>query len=131
MPSSKNKVISAQVLLFGEGGRRFTDAELVAANAAALQAPADAVSAATGYFRNAGFEVGPVVGLGFSITGKASLFEKVFAVKLTADDRGAMQIAGKQGGRALAVSKLPEQVRRCVAAIEFPEPPDFGPAQFY
>jgi hypothetical protein len=131
MSSSRSKVISAQVLLFGEGGRRFSDAELVAENAAALRAPADSASAAAAYFRNAGFEVGPAVGLGFSITGKASLFEKVFGVKLAGDGRGGMYIAGTKEDRGLPTGRLPEQVRKYVAAIEFPEPPDFGPPQFH
>jgi hypothetical protein len=131
MRSSRGKVVSAQVLLYGEGGRRFKDTELVAANAAALQAPAAAASAAVEHFREAGFEVGPVVGLGFSITAKASLFEKVFAAKVSVDENGGASVGSKGGDRALDLHGLPKAIQACVAAIEFAEPPDFGPTQYY
>lgn len=135
MPASRSRMVSAQVLLFGEGGRRFTDVELVAANAAALQAPGTAVAAATSYFRKAGFEVGPVVGLGFAISGRSSLFEKLFGVHLASDEQGGTVVQGREKkdaetSRSLDVEKLPANVQACVAAIEFPEPPAFGPGQF-
>ena len=63
-----------------------------------------------------GFELGPLVGISFSITGTRELARDVF---------GEVPAAG-----AVSLERLPEDVRRRVLAIEAEAPPDFGPSSF-
>ena len=63
-----------------------------------------------------GFDLGPLVGISFSITGTRELIRQVF---------GDVPDAG-----ALPLDRLPEDVRRLMLAVEAEAPPDFGPNSF-
>ncbi|HJZ54173.1 MAG TPA: hypothetical protein VKE74_04415 [Gemmataceae bacterium] len=71
-------------------------------------------------FAAAGFQVGPVVGVSFSITGPVELFERFFRVKATAGER---PFAADE----LPVSALDPGLRSDVKIVLFTRPPDFGP----
>jgi hypothetical protein len=63
------------------------------------------------YFRDLGFDVGPLVGVSFSIDGDRSLFESTF---------------GSADGE-LDLAPLPSTIREQLHAVTFTEPPAFGP----
>lgn len=69
------------------------------------------------YFADAGFELGPLVGISFSISGAAALMDQTFA------DFRALHGSGGE----LDLSKLPDDVRGVVRAVVTEAPPDFGP----
>lgn len=112
-------IVSAQVLLKPASGVRPADAEITARNIAALAPAGDDVDAVVAAFSKAGLEIGAVVGLGFSITGPRSTFDRVFGT----------QSAGESPGE-LPLDRLPARVRRGVSAVTFPPPPDFGPGSY-
>ncbi len=70
------------------------------------------------FFRSRGFEVGPFVGISFSITAPESTFRSVFDADLPTGARGDLEFD---------VGSLPADVRRHLQAVSFSEPPDFGP----
>ena len=63
-----------------------------------------------------GFDLGPLVGISFSITGTRELAREVF---------GDVPAVG-----SVSLERLPADVRRPVLAIEAEAPPDFGPSSF-
>ena len=71
-------------------------------------------------FAQAGFQIGPLVGVSFSISGPAALFEQFFRVQ-----------AGPGGqtltGEALPLVTLDPALRSQIQAILSTRPPDFGP----
>jgi hypothetical protein len=102
--------ISAQVVLRAKG-------PITAATLAANQPPKDAVEAASKLFREAGFKLGPYVGISFSISGSRSLFEKFFGTRLD-----------KLQGYELPLDSLPKDAVALIEAVTFTPPPDFGPS---
>ena len=111
--------ISAQVLLKPSSGAMPPDADITAAKVGALSPDPQAAAAIRKRLADAGFEVGPLVGPSFSITAPPLVFKRFF--KLTAPGRDKGEIP---------LGHLPEAVRRAVAAVTFPSPPDFGPGNF-
>jgi hypothetical protein len=111
--------VSAQVLLKTARGDRAADAEITAENIRALAPPAETSRAVAQAFAKLGFDVGPVVGLGFSITASRSTFTRALGAAATGEKPGEVSL-----------THLPADVRRHVAAIAFPEPPDFGPGKY-
>ena len=102
--------ISAQVVFRAKG-------LITAATLAANQPPPEAVEAAQKQFREAGFKVGPYVGISFSISGPPSLFESFFGVHLD-----------KLKSYELPLRALPKKVADMLEAVTFTPPPDFGPS---
>ena len=112
MPDPKKSLLSAQVLLVPASGQIPPDQEITAANIDKLKLGPDA-EAILGLFKKAGFSVGNLVGLSFSITAEAKVFEKFFATKKLSGDL-----------------PLPANLSKSVRAVTFPSPPDFGPGSF-
>lgn len=75
---------------------------------------ADKLSA---YFARRGFEVGPFVGVSFSITAPARIFRRTFGKGPT----------GRRGDLEFDMEPVPARLRRHLRAVSFSEPPDFGP----
>ena len=76
-------------------------------------------------FAAAGFQVGPLVGNSFSITGPVKLFERVFKMP-----------AGGQGHQPFSVTELPlsglePNLGEPIQTVLFTRPPDFGPGGNY
>ncbi len=93
--------------------------------------PESTGGAAPGFFTQSGFDVGPVVGDSFSITGPRSLFERTFGEPLEAERRGrATSYRTARGTAELGLEQVPEPVAGHIEAITFSRPPDFGPTSF-
>ncbi len=112
MPDQANPLLSAQVLLYPASGQVPKDQEIVAANIDKL-APGPHAEEVRATFQRAGFTVGNLVGLSFSITAEAKRFEKFFRTKKLSGDLA-----------------LPASLKKMVRAVAFPDPPDFGPGNF-
>jgi hypothetical protein len=105
MPRALPPIVSAQVLVSGNGG-------------------ADRVERVRAAWKAAGFDVGPTVGGTFSIAAPPSRFAAVFATRLVAEDDGGVR-AGKD--RALPLGGLPKALGGGVTLVTFGRPPSFGP----
>ncbi len=121
-------VASAQVIVRSASGTPMRgDVAITAANIADYQPSAEDAAAAQAAFRAAGFEVGPVVGISFSITAPLARFEQVFGVPLRVDERGAVAAgtgAAPAGGTELPLDRLPGEARERVQAVAFTPPAD-------
>ena len=73
-------------------------------------------------FRAAGFEIGPLVGVSFSIAGPVERFEEFFRVR--AEQPGPQPFPANE----LPLSSLNPTLRQYIASVLFTRPPDFGPA---
>jgi len=96
-----------------------------------LPAPGDAARALRS-FRNAGFQVGPLTGISFSIAAPASKFESYFRTKLArTEHRGVMTADGaSEGGYELPLGALPGEAAEVIEAITFEPPREYGPGRF-
>jgi hypothetical protein len=125
------EMLSAQVVLRSASGAPFRpDAPITAANIGEhAPAPEDAAIAKQ-RFRLAGFAVGEVGGISFSISGPRTLFEEFFSTPLEVDERGAVSGAGSAapaGGFELPLDPLPRELVGLVVAVVFSPPADlFG-----
>ena len=133
MGLDRNRVVSAQVILRpASGGSSLDHGERITSETIAeyLPAPARAAMAAE-TLRGAGFDVGPLVGNSFSITGPVALFERFFKTQLRPHTHGTVK-AGEhgEGSFELPVHALPDELRGAVDAVTFTPPPDFGPTSF-
>jgi hypothetical protein len=102
--------ISAQVVLYSKG-------PITAATLEASQPPRESVEAARNLFRKAGFNIGLYVGISFSISGPASLFESFFGIRLDHLKSYELPLKG-----------LPRAAADVIKAVTFTPPPDFGPS---
>lgn len=121
-------VASAQVIVRSQSGTQVRgDVPITTENLAQYQPSADDAAAAQAAFGAAGFEVGPMVGISFSITAPLSRFEQVFGVPLRVDEGGAVAAAAKAapaGGMELPLHRLPGALAERVAAVAFTPPAD-------
>jgi hypothetical protein len=69
------------------------------------------------FFAERGFDVGPLVGISFSISAPRALMERTFA--------GFQELEGT--GRELPHDPLPSDVRAAIQAVTTEPAPDFGP----
>lgn len=134
MPSTKTQLVSAQAVLKSGSGKSFDGQTAITAENIADYSPSpDSVTAAAAGFREAGFEVGNMVGNSFSITAPKSTFEKFFKIRLKAEDSGEVKLASAPdtgGGYELPLKALPRNLSQVVAAVTFSPPPDFGPSSY-
>lgn len=133
MSLKKQQLLSAQVVLRSASGKLANGATIITSKNFKDFAPApEAAAEAAKAFTAAGFEVGSMVGIGFSITASASTFEKVFKARLRQDKRGGVTVI-KSGGAdsyELPLKALPQSLVNLLAVAAFTPPPDFGPTQF-
>ena len=116
------KLVSAQVVLRAGSGRPLDGKAAITTDQLESFAPApEAVVQVQRVFREAAFEVGPMVGNSFSIAAPASTFERVFKTRLTMPPRTL----------ELPLRALPNNVARLVEAVTFTPPPDFGPTGYH
>jgi hypothetical protein len=119
---SESPTVSAQVLLRPASGRRIGGRdEITSENIREYAPPADAAALARRTFEADGFEVGPLVGVSFSIAAPVSTFERVFKTPIKVDDRSSLE---------LPLAALPESLRRVIEAVTFERPVDFGPGAY-
>jgi hypothetical protein len=83
-------------------------------------------------FHNAGFQVGPLIGISFSIAAPASKFESYFRTKLArTEHRGVMTAhTGSKGGYELPLDALPSEAAEVIEAITFEPPREYSPDRF-
>ena len=119
MTHQQDPIVSAQVLLKPASGTMPRDVDITAENVAALAPKAEAAAEVARTLARAGFDVGPAVGLSFSISARRSVFDQFFGIESAGTTRGTIPLDG-----------VPAAARRHVEAITFPPPPDFGPTRY-
>lgn len=95
-----------------------TDAAAPADRMGEIPPPAGHVDTVLAWFRERGFETGPVVGISFAITGSPELAGEVF---------GGTSAMAEGGAGELPLDALSDDVASLVAAVVVSPPPDFGP----
>ena len=128
----RERLLSAQVVLGSASGKRADGRARITADSIEEYTPSrEALTEVKRFFREAGFDVGDVVGNSFSITASASTFERVFQSKLRYDE-GIVRVANREGGETYELPRvaLPRSVSEELVAVTFTPPPDFGPTNF-
>jgi hypothetical protein len=125
MMVGKEETLSALVILRSSArGMPEPTAEITARTVAGHAPSADAAASAVRAFEKLGFEVGPLVGISFSITGPYRLFHDVFDILVERGEDGALVCLDASGAAAaeLPTGSLPAAERALVASVVF-EPP--------
>lgn len=133
MPTGDEPILSAQVILRSATGRSLEAGVMITAKNVAEYLPSPkTISMAEKVFRSEGFEVGPFVGVSFSITGPLRTFERSFGLRVQRGDDHAFNFmsGSKPIGHELSGSELPGSMQEHVQRVAFPLPPDFGPKEF-
>lgn len=133
MSENKDIVISAQVLLQPASGNDIDlNVGITADNLSEFVPSPATIAKASEVFRRNGFEVGPMVGVSFSVTGALRIFEKFFGVSIRMGSKGAYEFVSKNKslGREIRTVDLPEELRNSLSSVVFPLPVDFGPTNF-
>jgi hypothetical protein len=73
-------------------------------------------------FKAAGFQIGPLIGVSFSIAGPIERFEEFFQVR--AERSGPQPFPSNE----LPLSTLNPMLRQHITNVLFTRPPDFGPS---
>jgi hypothetical protein len=119
--------LSALVVLRPAGGEVASE-DITAENVDRLLPDPTVADAAQAYFRDAGFDVGPLVAQSFAVSGPRSLFESVFATPLVVEQEGVATTARTETDLfELPLDRLPGELAPGVRAVAFTPPPDFGP----
>lgn len=138
-PQEKRKMldptqkISAQVLLRSATGATIDGNTIITSENISRYTPAPATAqAATKFFKDSGFEVTPLVGIGFTISGTVEHFSQFFHTSLNVDRSGGIKaVVNAQTTKAeLPLTSLPKSTLDLVTSVTFSSPPDFGPTNF-
>lgn len=122
--------LAAEVVLRPPGGRLSARDRITSANVAAFLPEPTAVTAATDFFRDRGFEVSEPHGISFTITGPQSVFERTFGARLTVIRHdGVTSVTGEASTLELPLNQVPSNVRDVIEAVTFTPPPDYGPTK--
>jgi hypothetical protein len=134
MAIRRDEVVSAQVVLRPARGTLIRgDTRITADNISEFAPAPEAAASAADEFRSKGFQVGPLVGVSFSITGTVASFEKFFGVRLRRAGRGGILfvLEGDYSKLEISDQDLPGHLRKSVQAISFSLPPAYGPTEFH
>jgi hypothetical protein len=134
MPVKKKPLISAQIILIPASGRPIDGRTVITeGNIEKFFPPQNAFSAVSAEFRSKGFEVEPLVGISFSITGTIKAFEEYFGMRIRLAGDNAYEFLDRNNsmGHELSGRNLPHGLSKFVLAVTFPLPPDFGPTEFH
>jgi hypothetical protein len=114
-------MITAMVVLAAASGAALPrDGSVTSATVGAHAPDPGAAAAAADRFRAAGFEVGNIVGVAFSVTGEPALFEKVFGYAVEINDAGEPFFETDAGStRELPAAGLPDALALGVEAVVF------------
>jgi hypothetical protein len=115
--------VVAQVVLKPHSGQEITGDSILTQETLHEFLPdrADAETVARS-LADAGFDVGPLVGIAMSITGPRLLFERYFHTSVSASEEGGWVAGHHQARRELPPDSLPRPLAERVHAIVF-EPP--------
>ncbi len=133
MTLREDEVVSAQVVLRPASGRQIDLETLITADNISQYEPSqETVEESSRAFRSLGFEVGSMVGISFSITAPARIFEYLFKVHLRRTNRGGIEYLSNDGvGRLeLPLINLTEDLARHLHTVTFIPPPDSGPTDY-
>jgi hypothetical protein len=133
MPHKRQELVSAQVVLRPASGKPPDGQAIITAETLKDFLPSpETVATVPAAFSALGFDVGPVVGNGFSLTAPVERFEEVFQVRLQRQGNGSIQALGEEGARhfELPLHALPRHLAEKLVAVTFTPPPDFGPTRF-
>ena len=124
-------IVSAQVLLRPASGRPIGGRdEITSENIRDYAPPPEAAALARRAFEADGFDVGPMVGVSFSIAAAASTFERVFKTPIEVDAGRVGVTRGQGSSLELPLDALPESLRSVIEAVTFERPVDFGPTSY-
>ena len=107
----KGTPLTAQVLLRSQSGRRISGSVEITSSNVADYAPSAADASLTGNaFTVAGFVVGHLVGVSFSISAPAKKFESYFGCRLNIGSDGSVRVvrADKSLGYVLPLTAIPD-----------------------
>jgi hypothetical protein len=130
MALEANEIISAQVVMRTAAGQAPGDAApITAANIREHAPAAEAVARVADALSQAGFDVGALAGVSFSITGPVDLFRRVFQAPLRRRPDGGVEVVRQDGAAnsELPLDALPASYRSLIAAVVFPPPPEWMP----
>lgn len=133
MHLEKKQIISAQVVLRSASGKAIDGETIITSENIRDFVPSpETVARASETFAAAGFDVGEMVGISFSISATVSTFEQVFETSLRQEERGGVEAVQDDGSGSyeLPLDALPESLANLVVAVTFTPPPDFGPTEF-
>ena len=133
MALKDDDTISAQVLLNpASGPAPDPSVPITSENINKWLPSPESVTAVTAAFRSLGFEVGPMLGISFAITGAVRVFRKVFKARIRRTYEGGIACGGEVGaaGLELPLENLPSDVVASIQTVTFVPPPDFGPTDF-
>jgi hypothetical protein len=131
--SDPEQIIAAEVLLRPASGAAITGNTIITSETIANYRPApESGQLAAQFFRDQGFEVSPITGIGFTIRGTAARFSELFKTTLIGDTTIGIQAMSDASttSEALPLNALPSSVTDSISAVTFSPPPDFGPTQF-
>jgi hypothetical protein len=125
LPDDESEDVSALVVLRPASGREIAADSRITADTLGEFAPDPEQAAAAGRaLAEAGFEVGPVLGISMPVSGSRALFEDFFDTTVRPASGGGWVAVDRAGSesRELPVSRLPEPVASGVQVVTF-EPP--------
>ena len=133
MHLEKEQIVSAQVVLRAASGKAIDSETIITTENIQDFAPSsETVARASEAFAAAGFDVGEMVGISFSIAAPVNTFEQVFKTRLRRDERGGVEVIQDDGSGSyeLPLDALAESLADFVVVVTFTPPPDFGPTEF-
>lgn len=129
----QNEIVSVQVVLKPSTDMVIDgETQITSNNIEDYLPPPNAYALASNILTSLSFEVGPLVGISFSITAKASVFRETFKVGFQKDSKGGIQCVKKNGeiSRQLPIEHLPKEIIEMIQFVVCAEPLDFGPNEF-
>jgi hypothetical protein len=133
MAGKRADILSAQVVLRAADGTAPDPRSVITSQTIDRFRPSPtAADLVRAHLQAAGFEVGPMVGNNFSITGPKRAFETLFGTQLRRSrTRGVESVtADGRRGLELPIDRLPNAVADFVAVVTLTPPPAFGPTRF-
>lgn len=125
--------LTAQAIVRAASGKALRGSDPITTRTLAEHLPSrDDAAAAQAAFRAAGFEVGALGGISFSITAPKSHFEQFFGVRMDVDENGVVRIAGRKSSDAsleLPLQALPPELSGRLEAVAFEAPADIHDGQ--
>jgi hypothetical protein len=121
----EDETISAQVILSSATGQKLGPTSQVTKHTLRHYTPsADHSAKAIKLFEMLGFEVGPLIGISFSLTGPVAMFRKVFDVDLRREEDKSLVVLDSRGGAnpELPATALSDELRHLIAHIVFESP---------
>ena len=125
------QIVSAEVLLRSHTGALIDGNTIITSkNIAKYRPEAESVQIISQFFKNNGFQVGPLSGISVTVSGTANLFSCFFHTSLTNNERGGIQaiLSSKMTSEALPIEILPKSVANLIITITFIPPPDLMPS---